>query len=115
MTILERLALLPVVPVSGRGRARFEPIWAEDVAAAVDGPRSTAPPRPRAARFELSGPETMTHEAIVATALRAQGHQRRLMHVPAPLVRQAPAPGRDGHEVQGRPRPGTRPSCWRSR
>jgi uncharacterized protein YbjT (DUF2867 family) len=32
LTLLERLALLPVMPVSGSGEARFEPIWAEDVA-----------------------------------------------------------------------------------
>ena len=87
LTILERLALLPIVPLSGRGRARFEPIWAEDVAAAVMSLLDRPPPA-RAARFELSGPETMTHEAIVATALRALGHQRRLVHVPAPIVRQ---------------------------
>ncbi len=88
MTILERLALLPVVPVSGRGRARFQPIWAEDVAAAVMGLARPSRRRPAPRASSSSGPETMTHEAIVATALRAQGHQRRLMHVPAPLVRQ---------------------------
>src|SRR3954452_10919689 len=32
LTLLDRFALLPVMPVSGRGEARFEPIWAEDVA-----------------------------------------------------------------------------------
>src|SRR5271166_3690445 len=35
LSLLERLALLPVVPVSGRGRAVYEPIWAEDVADCV--------------------------------------------------------------------------------
>src|SRR5277367_4814615 len=35
LTLLERLALLPVMPVSGRGRAPFQPIWADDVAACV--------------------------------------------------------------------------------
>jgi NADH dehydrogenase len=35
LTLLERLALLPVMPVSGRGRAAFQPIWAEDVADCV--------------------------------------------------------------------------------
>src|SRR6202035_942744 len=35
LTLLERLALLPVMPVSGRGRALFQPIWAEDVADCV--------------------------------------------------------------------------------
>ena len=49
LTLLERLALLPVMPVSGRGRAAFQPIWAEDVAACVlaalladDGERASA-------------------------------------------------------------------------
>src|SRR4051795_2540247 len=32
LALLERLALLPVMPVSGRGRAQYQPIWAEDVA-----------------------------------------------------------------------------------
>src|ERR1700733_13945402 len=35
LTLLERLALLPVMPVSGRGRALYQPIWAEDVADCV--------------------------------------------------------------------------------
>jgi len=87
ITLLERLALLPVVPVSGRGRARFEPIWAEDVASCVMTLLERPAPR-NAARYELSGPETLTHEEIVATALRADGHPRRLVHVPTPVVRQ---------------------------
>src|SRR6266852_2930606 len=29
LTLLERLALLPLMPVSGRGRALYQPIWAE--------------------------------------------------------------------------------------
>src|SRR2546428_3697646 len=32
LTLLERLALLPAMPVSGRGRTIYQPIWAEDVA-----------------------------------------------------------------------------------
>src|SRR5271168_51530 len=37
LTLLERLALLPLMPVSGRGRASFQPVWAEDVVACVIG------------------------------------------------------------------------------
>jgi uncharacterized protein YbjT (DUF2867 family) len=87
LTLLERLALLPLVPLSGRGRARFEPIWAEDVASCVMTLLERPAPQ-RAARFELSGPETLTHEDIVATALRAGGHHRRFVHVPPAIVRQ---------------------------
>ena len=32
---MRRLALLPVVPISGEGQAEYEPIWAEDVARCV--------------------------------------------------------------------------------
>jgi NADH dehydrogenase len=35
LTVLGRLALLPVVPVSGGGDAQYQPIWAEDVADCV--------------------------------------------------------------------------------
>ena len=41
LRLLERMSLLPVMPIAGPGRAAFQPIWAEDVAdcvvAALDG------------------------------------------------------------------------------
>ena len=85
MTVLERLALLlPVMPVSGRGAALYEPIWAEDVAdcvmAALGGAGNGR------ARYELAGPQTLSHEQIVELVLRAAGRKRRIVHVPTPLV-----------------------------
>ena len=85
LTALERLALLPVMPVSGRGRALFQPIWAEDVAACVSA-ALRAPDAPRRARYELAGPEALTHNDIVRTVLRSLGRRRPLVHVPTPLV-----------------------------
>src|SRR4051812_30351224 len=35
LTLLERMALLPVFPRSGRGRARYQPLWADDAADCV--------------------------------------------------------------------------------
>lgn len=90
MTLLERMALLlPVMPVSGRGRARYQPIWAEDVAdcvmaAVAAGPRVGAADGSR--RLELAGPQTLTHEQIVELVLRAAGRSRRVVNVPTPLV-----------------------------
>jgi NADH dehydrogenase len=55
LTLLERLALLPVMPVSGRGRAAFQPIWAEDVAGCVIAALRTPGEEPRE-RYELAGP-----------------------------------------------------------
>jgi uncharacterized protein YbjT (DUF2867 family) len=83
ITLLQRLALLPAVPVSGSGRARYQPIWARDVARCVvaalrDGADD---------RYELAGPEILSYDEIVERVLEASGKQRPLVHVPLPLVR----------------------------
>jgi uncharacterized protein YbjT (DUF2867 family) len=88
LTLLERLALLPLMPVPGRGRAAFQPIWAEDVAACV----LTAlrePPEHAHIRYELAGPETLSHDQIVRTLLQALHRRRALLHVPTPIVSRA--------------------------
>lgn len=86
LTLVERLALLPVAAVPGRGRAEFQPIWADDVAACIAAALSREPPE-RHERLELAGPETLTYDAMVRIALRAARRERPLVHVPEPLVR----------------------------
>jgi uncharacterized protein YbjT (DUF2867 family) len=85
LTLIERLALLPLMPVSGRGRAAYQPIWSQDVAdcviAALHAPQSE-PHR----RYELAGPETLTHDEIVRTVLRSLGRRRALVHLPTPIL-----------------------------
>jgi uncharacterized protein YbjT (DUF2867 family) len=83
LTLLERMALLPVVPISGSGRALFQPIWSHDVADCV----MAALARPASGeRYELSGPETLSYDAIVEIVLRAAGRPRPLVHVPLGVV-----------------------------
>jgi uncharacterized protein YbjT (DUF2867 family) len=82
--LMERLTWLPAVPISGSGRARYQPIWAEDVVDCVmaslerDGDGD--------GRYELAGPETMTYDDVARTVLRSLDRRRRLLHVPLPLV-----------------------------
>jgi uncharacterized protein YbjT (DUF2867 family) len=83
LTLLDRLSRLPAVPVSGSGRAAFEPIWAEDVADAVMDALSNG----AAGSYDLAGPEILSYDDIVRLTLRASGRRRRLLHVPLPLVR----------------------------
>jgi NADH dehydrogenase len=82
LTLLDRLSRLPAVPISGSGRALYQPVWAEDVAGAVvnalNGGNS---------KFELAGPEVLSYDEIVRTVLRAKHRRRRLVHVPLPIVR----------------------------
>jgi uncharacterized protein YbjT (DUF2867 family) len=84
---LEKLAWLPAVPLAGRGRARTQPIWAEDVADCVLAALERPGDAREHARFELAGPNVLTHREVVEIALRAANRRRRLLPVPAPLLR----------------------------
>jgi uncharacterized protein YbjT (DUF2867 family) len=74
---LERLALVPAVPVMGQGTARTQPIWADDVADCVLGALENG-----AGRYELAGPDVLSHREVIRIAL---GHRRRRL-VPVPLA-----------------------------
>jgi NADH dehydrogenase len=91
--LLQRLSLLPAVPISGEGRALYQPIWARDVARCVASSVSGANGRGSGGggdsegRFELAGPEVLSYDDIVERVLEATGRHRPLLHVPLPFVR----------------------------
>ncbi len=85
ITLLRRFSFLPVMPVSGDGQARFQPIWAADAARCVvaalsgaDGGRD---------RYELAGPEVLSYDEMSDLVSRVAGRPRPLVHVPLPIVR----------------------------
>ena len=80
VSLIERLALFPVVPVPGRGRALFQPLSADDVADCVIAALDRDEDESR--RYELAGPDTMTQTALVDLILRSAGRPRTLMPVP---------------------------------
>jgi uncharacterized protein YbjT (DUF2867 family) len=90
LTLLERLALLPVMPVSGRGRASYQPIWVEDVAdcliASLRAGNGDGPQAERHQRYELAGPQNLSYNDIVHAVLRSMNRRRPLLHVPTALV-----------------------------
>jgi uncharacterized protein YbjT (DUF2867 family) len=89
LTLLQRMSLLPLMPIPGDGRAAFQPIWAEDVAQCVLAALPGGPLETEAdgARYELAGPETLTQQDIVEIALRSFHRHRRLVRIPTPIVR----------------------------
>ncbi len=97
ITLFERLATLPAVPVSGSGRASYQPIWARDVArcvlAAVDSGGARRRARRgadgRGGRFELAGPETLSYDDIVERVMASLGRNRPILHLPLPAVKAA--------------------------
>jgi uncharacterized protein YbjT (DUF2867 family) len=84
VTLMRRLSLLPVMPVSGDGKAAFQPIWAGDAARAVLAAMDSgeAPER-----IELAGPETLTYDAMARLIASSAGRDRPLVHIPLGLVR----------------------------
>jgi uncharacterized protein YbjT (DUF2867 family) len=84
ITLLRRFSFLPVMPVSGSGQARYQPIWAHDVARCVVGALERRGPGDR---YELAGPETLSYDEISDLVSRASGRPRPLLHIPLPLVR----------------------------
>jgi NADH dehydrogenase len=89
ITLLERMSLLPALPIAGSGRAAFQPIWAEDVADCVLAALPGGPRAKEAAgrRYELAGPETLTYAEIVECVLDSLRRRRPLLRVPERLVR----------------------------
>jgi uncharacterized protein YbjT (DUF2867 family) len=87
LTLLERFAYLPAIPISGSGRALYQPIWAEDVADCVMAALTASSAHRRT--FELAGPQTLSYDEIVRAALRPTGRRRPLLHVPLPIVRRS--------------------------
>jgi uncharacterized protein YbjT (DUF2867 family) len=89
LTLLDRMALLPVMPIAGSGRSKFQPIWAEDVADAIVASleRGPGPSDDGRRSFDLAGPETLDYEQIVRLALHSSGKERPLVSVPMPAVR----------------------------
>jgi uncharacterized protein YbjT (DUF2867 family) len=81
--LMKRLALLPALPISGSGAARFEPIWAHDVARCVMGSLERDDEK---ARYELAGPQRLTYDDIARAVARATGRERPLVHVPLGFV-----------------------------
>jgi uncharacterized protein YbjT (DUF2867 family) len=89
LTLLQRMSWLPVMPIPGSGAARFQPIWSEDVADCVLAalPGGAAGAASVGARYELAGPETLTHRDIVEIALRSFRRRRPIVKVPIRTTR----------------------------
>jgi NADH dehydrogenase len=73
-----------IVPITGRGRSRFQPLAVDDLARILVLAFADAPTVGRT--FELGGPAYWTYRQIVEEVLRGMGRRRLLLPVPIPLV-----------------------------
>jgi NADH dehydrogenase len=87
LRLLERLSLLPLMPVSGSGKAVCQPIWVEDVAGCVMAAlNKQGNGSERSERYELAGPQTLSYDQVIRTALGSTERERPLAHIPTPIV-----------------------------
>ncbi|MEK7312049.1 MAG: complex I NDUFA9 subunit family protein [Chloroflexota bacterium] len=85
-TFAKLAPLSPLIyPIIGDGQAKFQPVWVEDVAAAVV--KSLDDPSTAGQEFELGGPEVLTIGEIERRTLKAIGARRLMIPFPVPLLR----------------------------
>lgn len=71
---------LPVLPLFGPGEVRLQPVYVDDVAAAVV--KALATPEAAGQLFELGGPRVYTYRELVRLVLDVTGRRRLLLPVP---------------------------------
>lgn len=73
----------PVLPVVG-GNTRFQPVWVDDVAAAVERGANGAVP---GGVYELGGPEVETFRDLMVKMLHIIRRRRLVVNIPFPVAR----------------------------
>ena len=77
-------AVFPVVPLGGAS-AKFQPVWVEDVAAAIV--RCLDEPATIGQTYECAGPRVYTLKELVELAGHLSGHPRPVLALPSALAR----------------------------
>lgn len=76
-----------LIPLLGNGRQQYQPVYVDDVAELA---RQAAEPGGPQGVFEIGGPERLSFDELIATALEVAGvGRRRLLHIPLGLARAA--------------------------
>jgi NADH dehydrogenase len=87
--LADLVRMAPVVPVVGKGDARFQPVHLDDVAdcfiVALRDPATIG------RIYELAGPDVITYEGILDETMRALGKRRPKLHMPVWLMQPAVA------------------------
>lgn len=82
-----RLALITplLYPIIADGKARFQPVWVEDVVTCLVHSLTVGSTERQS--YELGGPEVLTMEEMERRALAGVGARRLFVRVPLPLIR----------------------------
>lgn len=75
----------PIVPVVGDGKAKFQPIWVEDLVTCIVASLDEGVHDGQT--LEVGGPEHLTYDAMLDTVKDALGRSRVKAHVPLAVMR----------------------------
>ncbi len=84
-TFLKLARLSPVTPITGNGRQRIQPIWADDLATYFGDAVTRDDVTGRV--YELGGPDAVTWNEFWARLKRTLGQRRPSVHVPMAVMR----------------------------
>ena len=76
---------LPLVPIPGSGRTRFQPISVEDVARCVE--QALVSEGTVNQTVEIGGPDHLTYNELMGLVMTTIGVRRPKVHVPLPMMR----------------------------
>jgi uncharacterized protein YbjT (DUF2867 family) len=79
-TLAALARVMPALPLFGSGEVRLQPVYVDDVAAAVG--KALATPAAAGQLYELGGPRAYTYKALVRLVLEQTGRARLLLPVP---------------------------------
>ncbi|HVP85582.1 MAG TPA: complex I NDUFA9 subunit family protein [Rhizomicrobium sp.] len=74
----------PALPLPGGGHTKLQPVFAGDIAAAIQ--KCIEDPATRGQTYELGGPHVYTFREMMEVILRETGRKRLLVSVPYPLM-----------------------------
>lgn len=77
--------VLPIVPIIGNGKSKVQPISVFDVATVAS--KAITSPEATNRVFELGGPQALTMDEIIRTALKVAEKRRLLVHQPAGFMK----------------------------
>lgn len=83
--LVDLIKNLPVIPVPGDGKARFQPLYIEDWVQAFI--KAVVEKKEKNKLYELGGPEHLTYNEIITTLMNAMGIKKPIIHIPQWLIK----------------------------
>jgi len=83
--ILEMLKLSPVIPIPGKGKAKFQPVYIKDWLRCIE--KVVVDPGSYISTFDIGGPEHLTYREIVEAIAESAARRKPVFNIPMGLMK----------------------------